>query len=59
LLTNLEAEFEVSREEGRGLDPDLSRNEPTVRLTPRALEAGALTIAFSPFPGVRLRLGHW
>jgi Family of unknown function (DUF6226) len=59
LLSDLEGEFDVSREEGRGLDPGLSRDEPTIRLTPHALEAGPLTIAFSPFPGLRLRLGHW
>jgi Family of unknown function (DUF6226) len=59
LLTNLEAEFDVSREEGLGLDADLGRNELTVRLTPRATDAGALAIAFTPFPGLLVRLGHW
>jgi hypothetical protein len=59
LLTNLEEEFDVSREEDLGLDPDLGRNEPTVRLTPRPPEAGTLTIAFTSFPGLLVRLGHW
>ena len=61
LLERLDREFDVTREEGYGLDPlereDLVR--PTVRLKPTDPEAGPLTIRFSKFPGIGVRLGHW
>ena len=62
LLRSLEADFDVARDEGFGLDPELHGNDsarPTVRLVPRSPDAGALTIAFTWFPGLMVRLGHW
>ncbi len=59
-LEQLEAEFDVSREEGYGIDDELEGDErPTVRLVPRSEHAGSITIAFSSFPGLRVRMGQW
>jgi hypothetical protein len=46
---------------GYGLDTRLERDppRPSVRLTPSNPKAGALTIGFSKFSGINLRLGHW
>jgi hypothetical protein len=62
LLGSLERDFDVAREEGYGLDSEFKRDNAasaTVRFVPRAADAGALTIAFTSFPGLRVRLGHW
>jgi hypothetical protein len=62
LLRSLETEFDVSREEGQGLDPELQVDDtaiPTVRLVPHSADAGPLTVAFTSFPGLMVRLGHW
>lgn len=65
LLRSLETEFDVLRQEGYGLDPELERNDterlerPTVRLVPHSADAGALTMAFTSFPGLMVRVGHW
>ena len=62
-LARLEAEFEVRREEGYGLDDKLEQrlrlDRPSVRLTPVDPEAAPLTVAFSGFPGLHLRFGYW
>lgn len=62
-LERLEAEFEVRREEGYGLDEELERNfelaRPTIRLVPVDLEAAPITAAFSAFPGLHVRFGKW
>jgi hypothetical protein len=65
LLAGLERDFDVVREEGHGLDPELVERtrvdaaRPTVRLVPDAADAGSLTIAFTSFPGLMVRLGTW
>jgi hypothetical protein len=63
LADRLEAEFDVVRQEGVGLDPELeSRYElarPSVRLAPKTPDAAPLVFTFSKFPGVYLRLGRW
>jgi hypothetical protein len=65
LLDGLETDFDVVREEGYGLDPELEEGarraaaRSTVRLVPGAAGAGSLTIAFSSFPGLTVRLGNW
>ena len=63
LLTRLEADFDVQREEGYGLDEELERHfvlaRPGVRLTPGDPEAAPLAVAFSDFPGLHLRFGLW
>jgi Family of unknown function (DUF6226) len=61
LLERLEAQYDADREEGYGLDDELERNptRPTVRLTPRSTDAAPLTVTFTTFPGLFVRLGHW
>jgi hypothetical protein len=61
LLGRIEATFDVEREEGYELDDELDRYaaRPTVRLAPRSTEGGSLTIVFTSFPGLLVRLGHW
>lgn len=65
LLDGLERDYYVVREEGNGVDPELEEQarpdaaRPTVRLVPNAADAGALTIAFTSFPGLLVRLGNW
>jgi hypothetical protein len=62
LVNILEQDYDVARDEGQGLDGELERvgmARPTVRLRPQSPDAGALTIAFTSFPGLCVRLGHW
>jgi hypothetical protein len=62
LLDRLTAEFDVERSEGIGLDAELERGEPerpSVRLVPRDASAAPITVAFSTFPGITVRFGHW
>lgn len=61
MLGSLETDFDVAREDGYGLDPDIKRNDAnyTVRLVPRAADAGPLSMAFTSLPGLWVRLGHW
>ncbi|MGH2653314.1 MAG: DUF6226 family protein, partial [Actinomycetota bacterium] len=50
------------REEGVGLDPQIESERPprpTVRLVPDDPDAGVLTVAFTSFPGLRMRMGRW
>ena len=62
-LDRLEAAYLVTRIEGRGIDPELERfgspARDSVRLEPERAEEAPVTIAFSTFPGVHLRLGKW
>jgi len=53
LLERLEAEYEVRRttaSEAAG---------PSVTLTPAARRAAPVSVAFTPFPGLVVRCGHW
>ena len=63
ILAQLEADFDVGREEGYGLDEELERDYPlaraSVRLTPADPEAAPITVAFTDFPGLSLRFGLW
>lgn len=61
LLGRLEATFDVEREERYDLDDELGpyAAKPTVRLAPRSTDGGSLTIVFTSFPGLLVRLGHW
>jgi hypothetical protein len=52
----------VERLEGAGIDKSLSDGvdaDRTVRLVPANEAAGALTVAFSRFPGLVVRFGEW
>ena len=58
----LEADYEVRREEGTGLDAELERSpvsRPTIRLTPLRDSAAPITIAFLDLPGLEVRFGRW
>jgi hypothetical protein len=62
-LDRLEREFETKRREAYGLDPELEHDcnlsRPSVALLPRDMGAAPLIIAFSDFPGLRVRFGRW
>jgi Family of unknown function (DUF6226) len=62
LLKQTEARFKAERWERVGLDPELEGSDPahsTVRLVPADARAAPITVAFSRFPGVRVRAGRW
>ena len=64
LLSRLEAEYDVVREENCGIDPELERmavTKPTVRLTPKRDGAAPITAAFTHYEhaGVHVRFGRF
>ena len=62
LLEQLEAAFNVARFEGYDLDSELKAGgfaRPIVRLVPRDPKGAPLTVAFTTFPGLNLRIGRW
>jgi len=62
VLEQLKAAFTVDRCEGYGLDSELEVGDlarPSVRLVPRDPQAAPLVIAFTTFPGLRVRVGRW
>jgi hypothetical protein len=62
VLEQLEPAFTVERVEGYGLDSELEGGElarPSVRLVPRDPKAAPLAIAFTTFPGLKVRIGRW
>jgi hypothetical protein len=62
LLGELDSSFDVERTDGYGLDEELEVTalaRPTVMLIPREARAAPLVVAFTTFPGIRLRAGHW
>jgi Family of unknown function (DUF6226) len=62
LLEQLDAAFNVERFEGYGLDRELEVGDlarPSVRLVPRDPKAAPLIIAFTTFPGLKVRAGRW
>lgn len=62
LLGELHSSFDVERTDGYGLDDELGASRlarPLVRLTPRDARSAPLVVAFTKFPGIRLRAGHW
>jgi hypothetical protein len=61
-LDRLQSRYRVFREDRFGLDPKLEPGQParaTVRLVPEEPEGGPLTIGFTSFPGLMMRLGRW
>jgi len=62
-LHRLERDFETERREAYGLDPELEHDcnlsRPSVALLPCDVGAAPLIIAFSDFPGLRVRFGRW
>ena len=63
LLHRLEREFKTERRGAYGLDPELeddcNLSRPSVALLPCDVGAAPIIIAFSDFPGLRVRLGRW
>ena len=62
LLEQLRTEFKVDQFEGYGLDSELETVDlarPSVRLVPRDPKAAPLAIAFTTFPGLKVRVGRW
>jgi hypothetical protein len=63
LLRELTRDFDVERPEGYAVDPQLEGRctlaHPTETLTPRDRAAAPVVVAFSAFPGLRVRFGRW
>lgn len=62
VLHQLEEGFEVQRAEGYQLDPDLSEVDlarPSVKLVPADPSAAPIVVAFTVFPGLRVKCGRW
>ena len=62
LLRRLEATFDVERLEGYDVDRELEESDlarPSVRLLPRSPDAAPIVLAFTAFPGLRVRFGRW
>ena len=59
----LENGFEVERKDGYGLDEELERGldlaSPSVRLSPKDADAAPITVVFTAYPGLHLRVGRW
>lgn len=61
-VARLNSEYEVTLEEGLGLDDELERGplaRPTIKLTPSQVSCAPVTIAFTDFPGLEVRVGNW
>ena len=59
---HLQLEYDVTLEEGFGLDDELERaplSRPTVRLKPLQESCAPVTIAFTDSPGLEVRVGRW
>ncbi|MGW9630348.1 DUF6226 family protein, partial [Agromyces sp. NPDC055520] len=62
LADDLEAEFDVERDDEPPLDPDFTEGVEVVgaiRLTPRAADAAAILIGLTSFPGLVIRFGEF
>ena len=63
LVERLKADFDVKVEEGYDLPfPRIHKSEldlPSVRLTPYDPDCAPISIAFTDFPGIIIRLGKW
>jgi Family of unknown function (DUF6226) len=62
VLAQLQAAFNIERFDGYGLDSELEGGDlarPLVRLVPRDPKAAPLAIAFTTFPGLKVRIGRW
>ena len=61
-VEGLQAECDVALEESKGMDAELERPSlarPTLELTPRQDSCAPITIAFTDFPGIAVRVGRW
>ena len=61
-VQRLLVEYDVTLEEGKGMDSELERSplaRPTLKLIPRQDNCAPITIAFTKFPGLVVRVGRW
>ena len=61
-VARLQTEYEVTLDEGGVTDAYLERYplaRPLMKLTPKQDSAAPITIAFTEFPGLSVRAGHW
>ena len=61
-VKRLQTEYELILEEGTGIDAELERStlaRHTMKLTPRQESCAPVTIAFTDFPSLEVRVGHW
>ena len=61
-VARLQANYEVTLEEGEGFDTELERfplSRPTIKLTPLQGSCAPITIAFTDSLGLRVRFGRW
>jgi hypothetical protein len=61
LITRLQADYDVERRDGYGLDPELEVRplvRETVTLAPRNAVGAPLAVAFTDFPGLAIRFGR-
>ena len=63
MIARLEADFDVERDEGWGLDDELEEKltcaRPSVKLSPVDPDGAPITVVFSDFPGLHVRIGRW
>ena len=63
MIVKLEAAFDVERVEGYGLDEELEKPfslaRASIRLSPIDPDAAPIAVAFSDFPGLKIRFGRW
>lgn len=62
LLDRLEREFAVKRFDGCDADAELgnvSEARPSVRLVPNDPDCAPIAVAFTDFPGLSIKFGHW
>ena len=61
-VVRLQTEYDVTLEESKGIDAELERSTlamPTLRLTPSQDSCAPITIVFTDFPALAVRVGRW
>ena len=61
-VARLQSEYEVTMDEADGMDAELERDplsRPTIKLTPLQDSCAPITIAFTDFPALGVRVGRW
>ena len=61
-VARLQSEYEVTLDEADGMDAELERaplSRPTIKLTPLQDSCAPITIAFTEFPVLGVRVGRW
>ena len=61
-VARLQTDYEVTRDEGKGMDTELERSplsRPTLKVNPLQDSCAPVTIAFTDFPGLAVRFGRW